>query len=226
MNKFRIKRTRILLILLLGTVAITAFSLQPKTYICVDDVICLADYVKVIDKNENPVTGLVRATRKDGKVLYEGMYKNGERDGVHKSYSFFGKLMSEGSYENGNAVGVHKTYYENGQLKAEGSFENGKENGIYKEYYNNGRLEKEMNMKDGKIDGFLKTYYPYGQLAGHRIYEDGKLKIEKSYYDNGQLKLDVKYEAKYEGDYDRVEKVYDERGHLLEKKIIKNGRLY
>jgi len=52
--------------------------------------------------------------------------------------------MFEGEYKNGEKNGKGKEYNDNGKLKFEGEYKNGKRwNGKGKEYYGNGKLEFE-----------------------------------------------------------------------------------
>ena len=70
-----------------------------------------------------------------GKLIFEGEYLNGVRNGHGKEYNF-DSLKFEGEYLNGKRNGKGKEYDYNGNLLFEGKYLNGERcNG--KEYYNN-----------------------------------------------------------------------------------------
>ena len=63
-----------------------------------------------------------------------------------KEYYNNGKLKFEGFYKNNKRDGIGKEYYDNGKLKFEGEYKDGKRKGYGKEYdYNTGKIihEKE-----------------------------------------------------------------------------------
>ena len=45
-----------------------------------------------------------------GKLIYEGEYLNGEKNGYGKEYHFCSKLVFEGEYLNGERKGIKKIY--------------------------------------------------------------------------------------------------------------------
>ena len=62
----------------------------------------------------------------DGKLMYEGEYLNGEKNGQGKEYDNSGKLVFEGQYLNGEKNGQGKEYDNSGKLVFEGQYLNGK----------------------------------------------------------------------------------------------------
>ena len=60
----------------------------------------------------------------DGNKIFEGEYKNGERNGHGKEYVNSGILSYEGEYENGKRNGIGKEYYCDGEF-FEVEFQNG-----------------------------------------------------------------------------------------------------
>ena len=95
-----------------------------------------------------------------GKVIFEGFYQQGIRNGPGKEYDTNGHLIFEGEFLNGQRNGKGKEYLKEGEysktpvLFFEGEYLNGKRwNG--KGYDNNGNLDFEV--KDGK--GREKEYY-------------------------------------------------------------------
>ena len=97
-----------------------------------------------------------------GKLIFEGEYLNGKRNGKGKEYYYEGKILFEGEYLNGkrwngkgydinnkvvyelkNWNGKVKEYYNDGELFFEGEYLYGEKNGKGKEYYNNDQLRFE-----------------------------------------------------------------------------------
>ena len=60
------------------------------------------------------------------KLLFEGEYLNGERNGKGKEYYWIGGLVFEGEYLNGERNGKGKEYDMNGNLMTEFEYLNGK----------------------------------------------------------------------------------------------------
>ena len=148
------------------------------------------------------------------RLIYEGEYLNGERNGKGKEYFrykvlkkirnitdgkgkefYIGDMMSfEGEYKNGKRNGKGKEFYPGGELKFEGEYKNGERNGKGIEYFDN---EKEK---------FIGEYLNGERLNGKEYNIDGKLVFEgefkkgekwngniKEYYYNGKLKFEGEY---------------------------------
>ena len=70
--------------------------------------------------------------------LYSGRYIISEENGkIKEYYSYNNKLIYEGEYSRGKRNGIGKEYNDNSKLIYEGEYFNGKKNGIDKEYYEN-----------------------------------------------------------------------------------------
>ena len=91
-------------------------------------------------------------------LIYEGEYKNGERNGKGKEYHWNGKLEFEGEYLNGKRNGKGKEYYDNGKLKFDGEYLKGKRHGKGKEYYDNGKLKFDGEFLNDKRNGKGKEF--------------------------------------------------------------------
>ena len=117
---------------------------------------------KGYDENGNIVYELKNGVGKvkeyddyNGKLIFEGEYLNGLRNGKGKEYYFGGKVKFEGEYLNGQRNGKGKEYYyKNGELIFEGEYLNDNRwNGKGKEY-NFGELIFEGGYLNGiKLNG-------------------------------------------------------------------------
>jgi len=70
------------------------------------------------------------------RIIYEGEYKNGKRNGKGKEYYYNDKIKYEGEYLNGKRHGKGKQYYYKGNLEFEGEY-----------LYNYKKKEKNIIMK-------------------------------------------------------------------------------
>ena len=88
------------------------------------------------DKNGNIWKG------KGYDKLNNVVFEINDGKGLIKEYNDFGRLLFEGEYLNGKRNGKGKEY-DDKKLEFEGEYLNGKRNGKGKEYYNNGKLRFE-----------------------------------------------------------------------------------
>ena len=108
----------------------------------------------------------------DDKLLFEGEYYHGERNGNGKEFDDVGRIIFEGEYYNGERNGYGKEYdikkinisgngkgqeYNKlGRLIFEGEYLYGDRNGIGKEYYGNGIIKFKGEYLNDKRNGFGK----------------------------------------------------------------------
>ena len=94
---------------------------------------------------------------KDDRLIYEGGFLNGKRNGKGKEYNKNGNLSFEGEYLNGKRHGKGKEY-DDGVLKYESEYFNGKRNGKGKEYNINNTIKFEGEYLNGKPNFKGKQY--------------------------------------------------------------------
>lgn len=82
---------------------------------------------------------------KSGALYLEGNLKEGERDGLWKSFREDGQIWSQANYSIGKEQGVSKTYHDNGNIYYEGSFRDGKRVGVWHFYKKNGSSLKTID---------------------------------------------------------------------------------
>ena len=174
------------------------------------------------------------------KLMYEGEFKNGKRNGKGKEFFITGKiegnlinysseddlLIFEGEYINGERNGKGNEYYADGKIKFEGEYKNGERNGKGKKYYyTNTQLEFEGEYKNGeKWDG--KGYDINGNILFELKQGNGFIK-NKGDYKNGKLNGYVN-EYYFKGEYlngkrNGKGKEYNWRGDLIFEGEYKNG---
>ena len=98
------------------------------------------------------------------------------------------KLIFEGEYLNGKRNGKGKEYYDNGKLKYEGEYLNGK-NWNGKGYNKNGIIDFQIEDGNGKI----KEYNRSGELKFYGKYKNGEKNGKGKEYEFGELKFYGKY---------------------------------
>ena len=204
------------------------------------------DYYKKIsgkykEVGENGIGKLYRLD--DNKLIFEGEYKHGKKNGKGKEFYELGYVKFEGEYINGEKIkgkgyntsgkvimeiddGKGKEYYNNGKIQFEGEYKNGKRwNGKGYDYNGNETFE----IKDGK--GWGNEYNYYGNL----IYKGGFLYGKK--YGKGTLYWNniIEYEGEFINDLKNGQgKEYDVfnnrqliyEGNYLNGKWNGNGKKY
>ena len=159
------------------------------------------------------------------KLIYEGGYKNGKRNGKGIEYDNNEKKIFEGNYLNGkrNGRGIEINAIFNRLF--EGEYKNGKRNGRGKEYYSSN--SKHINDGEEKIK-FEGEYLNGKRWTGKGYDFNKKLLYEikngngfiKEYNDNKQLI----YEGNYlNGDKNGKGKEYFSNGFLEFEGEYKNG---
>ena len=126
--------------------------LQNKLGISIREYAGTAGKYKIAEKNG---IGKIYDLETD-KLIFEGEYLNGKKNGKGKEYFFDGTLNFEGEYLNGEKNGKGKEY-SYGRLIFEGEFLNNKRHGKGKEY-SYGRLIFEGEFLNNERHGKGKEY--------------------------------------------------------------------
>ena len=180
------------------------------------------------------------------KLIYEGEYINGERNGKGKEYYDDNKIKFEGEYLYGKRWNGKGYDIENNIIY---EIKDGK--GLIKEYNNEGLLEFEGEYINGKRNGKGKEYYQYNILKFEGEYLYGKRWNGKGYDTRKNIVYELKdgkgyikeyndYTGKlvFEGEYLYGDKngkakeyyIYDGKlkfeGEYLNGKRNGNGKLY
>ena len=119
------------------------------------------------------------------KLIFEGGYLNGKRNGKEKEYYYNGKIIFEGEYLNGKRWNGKRRIYIGDKLVFEGEYLKGKKwNGKYYDKYN-GKVTHELVNGKGKIIKYnnkgqviFEGEYLNGQRNGTGIeYYDDKIRF-------------------------------------------------
>ncbi|HIP37556.1 MAG TPA: hypothetical protein EYG85_11960 [Crocinitomix sp.] len=161
----------ILLILFLSTLSSTALTVTSN-----DITIDRTNGYTVYKKGTNKLlTATLNYYHDDNKTLKETLpLKNGQINGLFKSFYPSGKLKSKIDYRESKREGSHKVYYENGKINYEANMQNEKKNGHAKEWYKNGQLRFDILFENNKANGMVKIYKEDGTIESISEYAQGK----------------------------------------------------
>ena len=164
---------------------------------------------RIIEKNG---TG-IEYSKDTNKIIFEGNYLNGERNGKGKEYYENGNIKFKGEYSNDYLIngfgydiyknqilflngGKGKEYFANGKIKFEGEYFKGRKwHGIF--YNTEGKKEFEIKYGQGKV----KEYNLFGKLLFEGEYNNGKKHKGIEYDKNGEIL--------FVGEYLDGKKLYD-----------------
>ena len=110
-----------------------------------------------------------------GRLIYDGQYLSGKRDGIGKiiEYNEFDNKVFECESLNGLSNGNGKEYDFRGEIIFIGEYLNGKRNGEGKEY-NDGKLIYEGEYLNGKRNGNGKEYSKKGNVIFEGKYKENR----------------------------------------------------
>ncbi|MCF6367019.1 MAG: hypothetical protein L3J35_12560 [Bacteroidales bacterium] len=166
------------------------FNIHAQTYDIFE-----GDTINYTDANHNKQGYWVVFKNRTSQKLQEGMYFQGKKDGVWKSYYVNGNLKSLITYVKGEKSGEAKIYYENGNIAEEGTWVVDKWVGKYKSYYKNGKLSYLWNYNDyGNRSGYQQYFYKNGNKKIEGEWIDGKEHgVIKEYYETGTLRVEKNF---------------------------------
>lgn len=179
----------------------------------------------------------------NGRVMYEGTFRNDQPVGLFRRYTEEGTLFSELTWRDGKDEADARFYYPDGALAAEGRYVSRKKEGLWQfwserephyliseenyhqdirhglaiKYYPDSTVAERVAWDMGKCSGEWLQYHQDGTVSLRAEYIAGRLEGLFSYYHpNGNLHYEGKYVSDHrEGDW----MVFNEDGSL--KQIIK-----
>jgi antitoxin component YwqK of YwqJK toxin-antitoxin module len=178
----------------------------------------------VLISTKKPVTGIVYLENKDDAFLSEDQYVDGLRNGYSISTKN-GVRISENNFKNGQLNGVSRTWNENGKLAVETNWVDGVSNGKFNYFYENGNLKIEGVNSMGKLNGKYMEYYESGNMKKVEFWKNGLLEgfcityLENA--TNGMIKSKISYKA---GEIHGKCKWFNEKGIILCEAQYENGK--
>jgi antitoxin component YwqK of YwqJK toxin-antitoxin module len=130
--------------------------------------------VLFLRSNSSPFTGLVNDKWPNGKLKYQCVYKDGQKDGPELAWHEDGAKKMAAQFKTGNQEGQTQHWWPNGQPMSMMTYLNGKPHGEAKGWHDNGTVARseryEGGLKMGKSEGWWKN----GKLADQTTYLNGK----------------------------------------------------
>ena len=190
--------------------------------------------------------GIWKKRFENGKMAYEGVFKDDVPVGEMKRYDQEGKLSSILTYTAGVDKVAVQMFHPNGKKMATGDYINKERVGLWEIYSIGGISKGSMNYSAGKLDGLSVTKYKNGMAADSSEYKadkrhgtrkeffsDGKIKKESNYLEgnlNGRLAIYfANGKIKVSGRYDSAKRdglwvIYDEKQRILKYQLYRNGK--
>jgi antitoxin component YwqK of YwqJK toxin-antitoxin module len=135
---------------------------------------------------DQPDIEIVNRYDNNGKLIYNGPFRNQVPVGVHREYGPDGKvktaklyndsglLLSEGIVDDaGNRSGKWKDFSPSGKTIAEGQYTDNRRSGIWKFYNEQGKTEQTGSYNNGRPDGLWTWYYENGDILREEEYFQG-----------------------------------------------------
>lgn len=182
----------------------------------------------------------------NGRVRYEGQFKDNKPYGLFKYYYENGKLMATNNHIADGRVANH-AYHKNGKIKAKGIFMHQAKDSLWQYFNDQEVLVLEETYHLDTLNGAQRSYYDNGQLAEethysmgvkhgawNKFFEGGEPWLEAG-YDNGNLhgkfvmyadknKMDLS--GKYhEGIRTGTWMFFNTNGTIKEQKVYRHGSL-
>jgi len=122
--------------------------------------------------------GQVDVYRADGTLMAKRDFDKGRRTGEWIDYDDTGKQpLQEEHYKDGQPDGVWKSWYPSGQIRREVALKEGKRDGVTSEWNADGSKRGEVSYADGVLDGTTTIWLSDGRKIV-RKYDKGRLLTE------------------------------------------------
>jgi uncharacterized protein len=195
-----------------------------------------------IMENGNPVS-VWKSYYVDGVLKSVGIRKNGFLDSTWCFYNEKGIIKEEINYFEGKKSGYYITYKSHSwcdtlvYIYSKDLYVDNKKNGNSEVYFEDGKTKISIQYKDGQKFGFQREYDINGNLIEVIEYRNGveidrdiinrysdslRVGIWKSFYENGNLKVEENY---IEGKLNGLRKEYNKSGELIKTYRYQNGVL-
>lgn len=137
----------------------------------------------------------------NGKMVYEGQFKDNIPQGVFNYYYEDGKLRTVLTYSLDGKKAVSVSYHPNGKKMAEGDYFETKKDGIWKYYSDLETLASEEFYQNGVAGGTWKLFYESGGILEECPYKNGaKDGRFRQFFTDGEVKSEIIFvKGKYEG---------------------------
>ncbi len=164
--------------------------------------------------------GLWQKKQENGKLLYEGTFKDDQPVGEFKRYHPNGAIKAIINYTENSDSSYAKMYDQKGKQIAEGAYLNQQKNGKWS-YYESGRLISEETYKLGLKDGKSKSYYPTGELFEESDWVNNQQTgVYRAYFKSGKPYFECRMN---QGQRNGFCHIYQQNGILEVEASYQNG---
>lgn len=147
------------------------------------------------------------------KLLYDGHFIYGQRNGLIKQWYSNFKIESIENYKMGRKEGIQTYFYVNGNKKTEIQYSRGLKDGKSSDWYDNGQLKSSYQYSQGGlVDGTYTVYYENGQKKQESLYSGGTIINDKIFRNDSIIES-----REIKADYDPVTKE-NSKGFLINNK--------
>ena len=165
------------------------------------------------DLNQTDANGLKQGKwekrYQNGRVRYQGQFKDGEPTGLFQYFYDNGKLQATNKHVGDGAVANH-VYHKNGKIKAKGVYREMKKDSLWQYFNDRELLVLEETYVMDTLNGAQKTYFENRRLGEETNYRKGvKQGPWKKFFDDGKPWVDASYE---DGNLHGSFKMYQEKG--------------
>lgn len=165
--------------------------------------------------NQGLLEGETSQFNDKGSKVVSTFFKAGKKTGTASVYLPDGRLLAATEYQDDHKQGLERDYYPNGKVKRTVSWINGKKDGEETAFNIDGQKTVSNFWKNGLLDGPSKEWSESGVLLYEAEYSEGQKNGKCcKYYDNGQPKLVLNYEADHQVG---VRKKFDPDGTCTEE---------
>jgi antitoxin component YwqK of YwqJK toxin-antitoxin module len=181
----------------------------------------------------------------DGSLKSEGMFKNGRRNGIFKTYDRQGNLLTIEKFtddvleESAQEVAIleyRRDFWPDGKIKTEATYRQGIPEGIRREFDREGNITTSYVFKNGLLlaegvldaaglrQGFWKEFYPNGIIKSQGNYQDDLRTGQwEFYYPDGAIEQKGSYDSK--GRPDGLWEWFYNNGDMLRQEHYRQGKL-
>ncbi len=130
----------------------------------------------------------------NGKLRYQGQFKDDKPTGEFKHYDEEGKVTTIQVYDEDGRVSRARHFHPDGSLMAQGRYVGQQKDSTWNYYDDDGQLRRVENFQNGQLDGEVRVYFHTGHLAEKDLFEKGKKQgPSKSWYPTGELRSELEF---------------------------------
>jgi hypothetical protein len=152
--------------------------------------------IEYVDGQYEGVYKEISKSEDGDRVVVEGKYSNGKRNGIFNRFDLDGNLTSSEEYRDGKLDGFWRMYYPDRKVFLEWQFKDGKLDGNSLVYFPNGETMTKGICKNGEpFDGdlYYLRHFEEPRNQAQNIYDGREANIYLKKYENGQFVSFLKY---------------------------------